>query len=171
MVACFLHTFRAQIFMCGAQIHSLVQKKQPKRKFPRSLLFTYWLEYKLNKYCINEYKQNRTSFNNSTSEWIFFFVIAIIVIISIFFSRHVWKDIWIFSSLLYMTLKRVLTTGQERHNKPESSAAKLYCLHLQEQERKPQAPKMKAPSYIFRSQSARAPECQSAEQELYCLHL
>jgi hypothetical protein len=68
-------------------------------------------------------------------------------------------------------LKRVLTTGQEEHNKPESSAAKLYCLHLQEQERKPQAPKTKAPAYIFRSQSASAPERQSAEQELYCLHL
>jgi hypothetical protein len=26
------------------------------------------------------------------------------------------------------------TTGQEEHSKPESSAAKLYCLHLQEQE-------------------------------------
>jgi hypothetical protein len=31
-------------------------------------------------------------------------------------------------------LTRVLATGQERRNKPESSAAKLYCLHLQEQE-------------------------------------
>jgi hypothetical protein len=31
-------------------------------------------------------------------------------------------------------LTRVLATGQEEHNKPESSAAKLYCLHLQEQE-------------------------------------
>ena len=29
-------------------------------------------------------------------------------------------------------LTRVLTTAQEEHNKPESSAAKLYCLHLQE---------------------------------------
>jgi hypothetical protein len=37
-------------------------------------------------------------------------------------------------------LTRVLATGQERRNKPESSAAKLYCLHLQEQECKPQAP-------------------------------
>jgi hypothetical protein len=33
-------------------------------------------------------------------------------------------------------LTRVLATGQERRNKPESSAAKLYCLHLQEQESK-----------------------------------
>ena len=31
------------------------------------------------------------------------------------------------------TLTRVLATGQEERNKPESSAAKLYCLHLQEQ--------------------------------------
>jgi hypothetical protein len=33
-------------------------------------------------------------------------------------------------------LTRVLATGQEEHNKPESSAAKLYCLHLQEPESK-----------------------------------
>jgi hypothetical protein len=31
-------------------------------------------------------------------------------------------------------LTSVLATSQERRNKPESSAAKLYCLHLQEQE-------------------------------------
>ena len=35
-------------------------------------------------------------------------------------------------------IRRVLTTGQERRNKPESSAAKLYCLHLQEPECKKQ---------------------------------
>jgi hypothetical protein len=55
-----------------------------------------------------------------------------------------------------MSLKRVLTTGQEEHNKPESSAAKLYCLHFQEQERKPQAPKTKSPPLT--SLGARAPE-------------
>ena len=33
-------------------------------------------------------------------------------------------------------LTRVRATGQERRNKPESSAAKLYCLHLQEPESK-----------------------------------
>jgi hypothetical protein len=33
-------------------------------------------------------------------------------------------------------LTRVLTTGQEERNKPESSVAKLYCLHLQEPESK-----------------------------------
>jgi hypothetical protein len=37
-------------------------------------------------------------------------------------------------------------TGQERRNKPESSAAKLYCLHLQEPE----------------SKRARVQECKSA---------
>jgi hypothetical protein len=44
---------------------------------------------------------------------------------------------WMFS---YFTeiLKRVHATGQEEHSKPESSAAKLYCLHLQEQECKKQ---------------------------------
>jgi hypothetical protein len=46
-------------------------------------------------------------------------------------------------------LTRILATGQEERSKPESSAAKLYCLHLQEQE-------------------ARA---RAREQELYCLHL
>jgi hypothetical protein len=34
------------------------------------------------------------------------------------------------SWLSFSALARVLTTGQEEHNKPESSAAKLYCLHL-----------------------------------------
>jgi hypothetical protein len=61
------------------------------------------------------------------------------------------------------TLKRVLTTGQEEHNKPESSAAKLYCLHLQEQERKPQAPKTKGPPLT--SLGARAPARQSARAQ------
>jgi hypothetical protein len=40
-----------------------------------------------------------------------------------------------------LVIKRVLTTGQERRNKPESSAAKLYCLHLQEPECKKQESK------------------------------
>jgi hypothetical protein len=57
-------------------------------------------------------------------------------------------------------LTRVLATGQERHNKPESSAAKLYCLHLQEEECKSQSKSSIA--YIFRSQSARE---QEPEQE------
>ena len=35
-------------------------------------------------------------------------------------------------------LNSVLTPGQEEHNRPESSAAKLYCLHLQEPECKKQ---------------------------------
>jgi hypothetical protein len=34
------------------------------------------------------------------------------------------------------SLTRVHATGQEERNKPESSAAKLYCLHLQEPESK-----------------------------------
>jgi hypothetical protein len=59
------------------------------------------------------------------------------------------------------SLTRVLATGQEERNKPESSAAKLYCLHLQE----PESKRARAlTAYIFRSQRAR-------EQELYCLHL
>ena len=62
------------------------------------------------------------------------------------------------------TLKRVLTTGQEEHNKPESSAAKLYCLHLQEQERKTPSPKNESP--LLTSLGARAPARQSAERAL-----
>jgi hypothetical protein len=37
-----------------------------------------------------------------------------------------------------IVIRRVLTPGQEEHSKPKSSAAKLYCLHLQEQECKKQ---------------------------------
>ena len=40
-----------------------------------------------------------------------------------------------------IVIRRVLTTGQEEHHRPESSAAKLYCLHLQEQECKKQESK------------------------------
>jgi hypothetical protein len=36
----------------------------------------------------------------------------------------------------YEGLLHAFSTGQERRNKPESSAAKLYCLHLQEPESK-----------------------------------
>jgi hypothetical protein len=46
---------------------------------------------------------------------------------------------WIFfSSGSTVVIKRVLTPGQEEHHRPESSAAKLYCLHLQEPECKKQ---------------------------------
>ena len=51
-------------------------------------------------------------------------------------------------------LTRVLATGQEERSKPESSAAKLYCLLLQEPESKSKS----SIAYIFRSQSARAQE-------------
>jgi hypothetical protein len=39
---------------------------------------------------------------------------------------------------LNIVIRRVLTPGQEEHHRPESSAAKLYCLHLQEPECKKQ---------------------------------
>ena len=56
-------------------------------------------------------------------------------------------------------LNRVLTPGQEEHNRPESSAAKLYCLHLQELgAQKTPSPKSESPFYIFRSQSSGAPK-------------
>jgi hypothetical protein len=38
------------------------------------------------------------------------------------------------TSKIYSDILHAFATGQERRNKPESSAAKLYCLHLQEQE-------------------------------------
>ena len=47
-------------------------------------------------------------------------------------------------------IRRVLTTGQERRNKPESSAAKLYCLHLQEPECKRASPQMAKPHPFLR---------------------
>ena len=54
-------------------------------------------------------------------------------------------------------LLHAFATGQEERNKPESSAAKLYCLHLQELECKSKS----SITYIFRSQSAREQECKS----------
>jgi hypothetical protein len=47
-------------------------------------------------------------------------------------------------------IRRVLTTGQERRNKPESSAAKLYCLHLQEPECKRASKQMAKPHPFFK---------------------
>jgi hypothetical protein len=53
---------------------------------------------------------------------------------------------------LLVVIRRVLTTGQEEHHRPESSAAKLYCLHLQEPECKKQE---RARSKRARSKRAR----------------
>ena len=66
-------------------------------------------------------------------------------------------DVW-HSNLLLSTdsLTRVLATGQERRSKPESSAAKLYCLHLQEQECK------RARALLLTSLGARAQESKRA---------
>jgi hypothetical protein len=58
-----------------------------------------------------------------------------------------------------VSLTRVLETGQEERNKPESSAAKALLLTssgAREQESKSSI------AYIFRSQSARAQECKRA---------
>jgi hypothetical protein len=66
----------------------------------------------------------------------------------------------IWPGLFHSVLLHAFATGQEERNKLESSAAKLYCLHLQEPESKSKS----SIAYIFRSQSARA-------QELYCLLL
>jgi hypothetical protein len=51
---------------------------------------------------------------------------------------------------LLCVIRRVLTTGQERRNKPESSAAKLYCLHLQEPECKRASKQMAKPHPFLR---------------------
>ena len=53
-------------------------------------------------------------------------------------------------------LIRVLTPGQEEHNRPESSAAKLYCLHLQELGAQTLSPKSESP-FNLTSLGARAP--------------
>ena len=45
------------------------------------------------------------------------------------------------------SLNRVLTPGQEEHNRPESSAAKLYCLHLQELGAQTPSPKSESHPY------------------------
>jgi hypothetical protein len=63
-----------------------------------------------------------------------------------------------FCNFTIYSLTRVLATGQEERNKPESSAAKALLLTssgAREQERKSSI------AYIFRSQSARAQECKS----------
>ena len=54
--------------------------------------------------------------------------------------------------------------ARKEHNKPESSAAKLYCLHLQEQERKTPSPKNESP--LLTSLGARAPARRGAERAL-----
>jgi hypothetical protein len=67
-------------------------------------------------------------------------------------------------------LTRVLATGQERHSKLESSAAKLYCLHLQEPESKRARERARAQerksfiAYIFRSKK-QEPEQESKRRE------
>ena len=58
-------------------------------------------------------------------------------------GRGIWQENWKSWKMrnIHFVIRRVLTTGQERRNKPESSAAKLYCLHLQEPECKKQESK------------------------------
>jgi hypothetical protein len=59
----------------------------------------------------------------------------------------------------HFLLNSVRAPGQEEHNKPKSSAAKLYCLHLQEPGAQTPNPKSEShPNYIFRSQSSGAPK-------------
>jgi hypothetical protein len=55
-----------------------------------------------------------------------------------------------------LVLNSVLTPGQEEHNRPESSAAKLYCLHLQELGAQTPSPKSESP-FNNTSLGARAP--------------
>jgi hypothetical protein len=59
-------------------------------------------------------------------------------------------------------LTRVLGTGQEERNKLESSAAKLYCLHLQEPESK--RARARARALLLTSLGARAQERKRARE-------
>ena len=58
----------------------------------------------------------------------------------------------------FYCLTRIHATGQEERSKPESSAAKLYCLHLQEQECK------RARALLLTSLGARARAQESKSQ-------
>jgi hypothetical protein len=62
-------------------------------------------------------------------------------------------------------LTHVLETGQEERNKPESSAAKLYCLHLQESESKSKRARAllltSLGARVQESKRARVQECKS----------
>jgi hypothetical protein len=77
-----------------------------------------------------------------------------------FFSSRNFSSRIFSSRISAPILNSVLTPGQERRNKPKSSAAKLYCLHLWEpggQAPSAQPQKTKSPFYyIFRSQSSGA---------------
>jgi hypothetical protein len=53
---------------------------------------------------------------------------------------------WLTSFTWHIVIRRVLTTGQEEHHRPESSAAKLY-------------------SYIFRNRVQEAREQEARERE------
>jgi hypothetical protein len=57
-------------------------------------------------------------------------------------------ELWYCSLAQRYFLNSVLTPGQEEHNRPESSAAKLYCLHLQELGAQTPSPKSESPFYI-----------------------
>jgi hypothetical protein len=69
---------------------------------------------------------------------------------------------------IHACLTRVLATGQEECSKPESSAAKLYCLHLQEPESKRARARARAQecksarALLLTSSGARVQECKSA---------
>jgi flagellar biosynthesis GTPase FlhF len=66
---------------------------------------------------------------------------------------------------IYISLTRVHATGQERRNKPESSAAKLYCLHLQEQEARARARALLLTSLGARAQDRKSARVQEQKQE------
>jgi hypothetical protein len=72
------------------------------------------------------------------------------MICSIFhgFATHGQSLILKLSLQMMRSLNSVLTPGQEEHNRPESSAAKLYCLHLQELGAQTPSPKSESPFYI-----------------------
>jgi hypothetical protein len=77
------------------------------------------------------------------------------------------------ASIPHRTLTRVHATGQEEHSKPESSAAKLYCLHLQEPESKRarEQESKRARALLLTSLGARAQECKRARARARALSL
>jgi hypothetical protein len=68
-------------------------------------------------------------------------------------------ELYLFHYTSYLT--RVRATGQEERNKPEFSAPKLYCLHLQE----PESKSKRARALLLTSLGARAQESKRAREQ------
>jgi hypothetical protein len=71
------------------------------------------------------WRREHASFSDNPKELI------VLLDIILFTHQPTWDDSQQLLKILFV-IRRVLTPGQERRNKPKSSAAKLYCLHLWE---------------------------------------